>query len=115
MRKTALLLSVMLLSAALSAGGSREHIPFSPADPRFVSDTTERSASISSTLYSLGNLYAYINEYCLYPIDGKEMEEKLVAAMLDSIGDPYSYYIPSELCRNRDIPLKDEPLRGGSE
>ena len=96
MRKTALLLSVMLLSAALSAGGSREHIPFSPADPRFVSDTTERSASISSTLYSLGNLYAYINEYCLYPIDGKEMEEKLVAAMLDSIGDPYSYYIPSE-------------------
>lgn len=86
-----------LAAAAVAAGGSREAVPpYPPASSRFVADTTEESVSISSTLYSLGNLYAYIDGCCLYPMDGKRMEEELVAAMVDAIGDPYSYYIPAE-------------------
>lgn len=97
MRKNILLAALIILSSAAYAGGNSERVPFySPASARFISETTEESVSISSTLYSLGNLYAYIDDYCLYPIDGKEMEEKLTAAMIDAIGDPYSYYIPSE-------------------
>lgn len=58
---------------------------------------TSRSVTISSTLYSLGNLYAYLDRSFLYDINDEKMEEELIAAMIDSLGDPYSYYIPSEM------------------
>ena len=94
-------LAVLLLSAGLlsiQAGGNREYSLINPVPHSDLSaeSTVERSVSISSMLYSLGNLYSYLDTYFLGDIDNKAMEEDLIAAMIGSLGDEYSYYIPSE-------------------
>ena len=82
------------------AGGRSEHstpVMLSGSPEYDAEVVASRSVTISSTLYSLGNLYAYLDRSFLYEIDDKKMEEELIAAMIDSLGDPYSYYIPSDM------------------
>ena len=48
---------------------------------------------ISEILYSLSNLYSFLNQNFLYEIDMDELEENMVSALVDSLGDKYSYYV----------------------
>ena len=98
MKKAIAVLSVLMLFLPAYAGGNSEYTPISiSAHPELSAESTiKRSVSISSILYSLGNLYSFLDTYFLGDIDNKAMEESLVAAMIDSLGDEYSYYIQSD-------------------
>lgn len=98
MKKAITWLAIALISLPLSASGGREYTSLDTSAPIELTaeSTIERSVSISSMLYSLGNLYSFLDSYYLGDIDNKKMEEELVAAMIDSLGDEYSYYIPSD-------------------
>ena len=48
---------------------------------------------ISEVLYSLSNLYSFLDQNFLYEIDMDELEENMVSALVDSLGDKYSYYV----------------------
>ena len=61
-----------------------------------VKETTEK-ISISEMLYSLSNVYSFLDANYLYDIDTKEMQLDLIEAMINSLGDKYSYFVrPSE-------------------
>ena len=98
MKKAITWLAIAMISLPLSASGGREYTSLDTSAPIELTaeSTIERSVSISSMLYSLGNLYSFLDSYYLGDIDNKKMEEELVAAMIDSLGDEYSYYIPSD-------------------
>ncbi len=49
--------------------------------------------SLNNMVYSLRNLYAYLDENFLYDIDNEEMQYELVEAMVNSLGDQYSYFV----------------------
>ena len=97
MKKAITCLTALLLSLSIWAAGGREYTSLDTSAPIELTaeSTIERSVSISSMLYSLGNLYSFLDSYYLGEIDNKAMEEELVAAMVSSLGDEYSYYIPS--------------------
>ncbi len=97
MKKTLAALSAFIIALPIFSGGDMEFTPVSLQAKQELSakSTIERSVSISSMLYSLGNLYSFLDTYFLGEIDNKAMEEELVSAMIDSLGDEYSYYIPS--------------------
>ena len=82
----------------LPAGGSREYTPVISERPSYLNpaETAAEARSISQILYSLGNLYAYLDRSFLDEIDTDKMETELISAMIDSLGDQYSYYIPPE-------------------
>ena len=82
----------------LMAGAVPEYTPVITVQPSHLEaqEAEEDSRSISQILYSLGNLYAYLSTNFLYDIDSGEMESEMIAAMIDSLGDQYSYYIPPE-------------------
>ena len=89
----------MILFTAYAGGRTEQATPvILPESPEYDAEVVaSRSVTISSTLYSLGNLYAYLDRSFLYDIDDSRMEEELIAAMIDSLGDPYSYYIPADM------------------
>ena len=58
-----------------------------------VPDATRTEPQISEILYSLSNLYSFLDQNFLYEIDKDELEENLVSALVDSLGDKYSYYV----------------------
>ena len=49
--------------------------------------------SLNELLYSLGNVYTFLNSNFLYDIDTNEMQLDLIEAMVNSLGDKYSYFI----------------------
>ena len=93
------MLCIMILFTAYAGGRTEQATPvILPESPEYDAEVVaSRSVTISSTLYSLGNLYAYLDRSFLYDIDDSRMEEELIAAMIDSLGDPYSYYIPADM------------------
>ena len=99
MRRIALAAALsLLLSFSLLAGGTKDLSgTIAPTVTRPTrEDNIETTATISSMLYSLGNLYAFLEDSYLYDIDNGKMMEDLASAMVASLGDQYSYYIPSE-------------------
>ena len=98
MRKAILILALSLALFQLTAGGSPEYTPVITEQPSHLEaeKAAEDSRSISQILYSLGNLYAYLSTDFLYDIDTEKMENELIRAMIDSLGDQYSYFIPAE-------------------
>lgn len=52
------------------------------------------NSDITQTLIALNNLYRYIDQYYLYDVDPNKVDEGLISALMDSLGDEYSYYIP---------------------
>ncbi len=96
MRRLSLAIMLIISMAMLSAGAEHEYTPSPSQIPAHLSSGTAEARSISSILYSLGNLYAYLDTNFLYDIDSSEMETELISAMIDSLGDMYSYYITPE-------------------
>ena len=56
-------------------------------------ESAQNAASLSEMLYALGNLYSYLDSNYLYEIDNDKMKNSVISAMIDSLGDKYSYYI----------------------
>ncbi len=98
MKRIAAFLLFLASASALAAGAlHEEYTPLAAQTPSHLAiDASEEARSISSILYSLGNLYAYLDTNFLYDIDPDEMETELISAMIDSLGDRYSYYIPPD-------------------
>lgn len=57
---------------------------------------TKSTTSINNMVYSIKNLYSYLDENFLYDIDDEEMQYELIEAMVNSLGDPYSYFVRPE-------------------
>ena len=95
----ALLAAISLYTA--TAGAAREYTPMLTVQPSHLeaNQAASDSRSISQILYSLGNLYAYLSTDFLYGIDPETMETELISAMIDSLGDQYSYYITPDDAR----------------
>lgn len=55
---------------------------------------------ISEILYGLGNLYSFLDQNFLYEIDTNKVKESLTKALVDSLGDKYSYYISGNESEN---------------
>ena len=67
-----------------------------PTSVQYTTSTQEsavNAASLSEMLYALGNLYSYLDTNYLYDIDNAKMKNAVISAMIDSLGDKYSYYI----------------------
>lgn len=99
MKKAAAVIAMLCTLTGLSAGATPEYTPVMTVQPSHLeaAEATESSRSISQILYSLGNLYAYLSTNFLYDIDTDAMETELIGAMIDSLGDQYSYYIPPDI------------------
>lgn len=69
---------------------------FSPSSIQYSSSTQEsaaNAASLTEMLYALGNLYSYLDQNYLYEIDNDSMKNAVISAMIDSLGDKYSYFV----------------------
>lgn len=88
------LLAILLFSIAIFAAPAKESRIIAPAEAEKKAAAETRT--ISNILYSLGNLYSYIDTCYLYDIDQDSMEEDLISAMVGSLGDQYSMYIPND-------------------
>ena len=98
MKKAFAAIAISLSLYTLGAGAVPEYTPVLTTSPSHLEaeEAVEDSRSISQILYSLGNLYSYLSTNFLYDIDSSEMETELISAMIDSLGDQYSYYIPPD-------------------
>ena len=99
MKKAISMLAMLFALSSVTAGATHEYTPLVTAQPSHLeaAEAREDSRSISQILYSLGNLYAYLSTNFLYDIDTENMETEMIGAMVDSLGDQYSYYIPPEI------------------
>ena len=61
-----------------------------------------QESSISQTLAEINTLYQYLQANFLYDIDLDSVEEHLVQALMASLDDPYSEYIPSNEAEDMD-------------
>ncbi len=100
MRKILSAVMILLISSVLSAGAVQER--YTPAsgmtkeNPSIEESQNNEDVSISEMLYSLGNLYTFLDQNYLWDIDSREMQINLVRSMVSSLGDEYSYYITPE-------------------
>ncbi len=99
MKKAILAAVISCVLMHLAAVGTPEYTPVITEQPSHLEaeKAAEDSRSISQILYSLGNLYAYLSTDFLYDIDTEKMENELIKAMVDSLGDQYSYFIPADI------------------
>ena len=99
MKKTLVILLVILAFAFHLAAAPSVERYMAPSAQYGSSDATQsaqQAASLSEMLYALGNLYSYLDANFLYDIDSQKMQDAVISAMIDSLGDKYSYYIPPE-------------------
>ena len=93
-----LLLVALTVFPALFAAPSIERYmaPSAQYGSSESSSSAQQAASLSEMLYALGNLYTYLDSNFLYEIDSQKMQDAVISAMIDSLGDKYSYYITPE-------------------
>lgn len=99
MRKSLVIALLLLLSlnSLFSNAASEKYTPASQLKGESVSTLSkaqeEENVTISEMLYSLGNLYTFLDNNYLWSVDSKKMQINLIKAMVSSLGDKYSYYI----------------------
>ena len=91
------LVLILASSAPLFSGAVTEkYIPASTTEvemPSLEKAQEDEKVSISEMLYSLGNLYTFLDQNYLWDIDSNKIQINLVKSMVSSLGDEYSYYI----------------------
>ncbi len=96
MKKISILLACLICSIFfISAAPSFERY-ITPQSVQYSSSTQENianAASLTEMLYALGNLYSYLDQNYLYDIDNNAMKNAVISAMIDSLGDKYSYFV----------------------
>lgn len=90
-----LVLSILLITGTVFAAPSLERLN-APKSSAQTDSGASYAASLSELLYALGNLYSYLDTNFLYEIDNQKMQNAVISAMIDSLGDKYSYYITPE-------------------
>ncbi len=99
MRKTLVIALLLLasISSLFSNAASEKYTPASQlkgeAAASLAKAQEEENVTISEMLYSLGNLYTFLDTNYLWSVDSKKMQINLIKAMVSSLGDKYSYYI----------------------
>ena len=70
-------------------------IEFNSNNDGYISSlkSQERDVSLNEMLYSLGNVFTFLENNYLYDIDNNEMQLDLIEAMVNSLGDKYSYFV----------------------
>ena len=91
-KRLGLFLIAFLILLPLCAGGSAEQLLAAPAGSLFSSDRT--IDAIGSDLASLERLYRYVDSIYIEEIDRTKMFNDLASALIASLEDPYSFYIP---------------------
>ncbi len=88
-----LLAALCTTSLIFSAPSFEKYI--SPVSPYSTAtqESAANAASLTEMLYALGNLYSYLDSNYLYEIDNAKMKNAVISAMIDSLGDKYSYYV----------------------
>lgn len=67
--------------------------PSSDSSKALLQNTDSQKYNITNMLYSMRNLYSFLDTNFLYEIDNEEMQYELIEAMVNSLGDKYSYFI----------------------
>ena len=95
MKKLTVVLFIALCSASLvfSAPSFEKYITPSAQYSSATQENAANAASLTEMLYALGNLYSYLDANYLYDIDNTAMKNAVISAMIDSLGDKYSYYV----------------------
>ena len=94
-----LLFITLSFISAQTIASEKQSITFNADNAGYTTslkDTTEQ-VSITEMLYSLNNVFSFLDANYLYDIDTKEMQLDLIEAMVNSLGDKYSYFVrPSD-------------------
>lgn len=96
MKKLAVILFVIISSASLLFSAPSFERYINPSSIQYSSSSQEsaaNAASLTEMLYALGNLYSYLDQNYLYDIDNQAMKNAVISAMIDSLGDKYSYFV----------------------
>ncbi|HOQ94342.1 MAG TPA: S41 family peptidase [Sphaerochaeta sp.] len=91
-KRLSLFFIAFLMLLPLSAGGSVEQLLASPTGSLFSSDRT--TDTIASDMASLERLYRYVDSIYIEEIDTTKMFNDLASALVASLDDPYSFYVP---------------------
>ncbi len=104
---SAILLTLVCLSNLISGGNRENPISAGIVASNMIQSSEMKEKSISEILYSISNLYAYLDKNFLYEIDNEEVSQQLIAALVNSLGDEYSYYISA-----KDAEAFEEDVQG---
>ncbi|MGE4453991.1 MAG: S41 family peptidase [Sphaerochaeta sp.] len=92
-RRLSLSLIILLMILPLFAGGSVEQVLASPLSGGYT--TQDSSADqISYDMASLERLYRYVDSIYIDEVDKEKMFNDLATALVASLDDPYSFYVP---------------------
>jgi carboxyl-terminal processing protease len=80
----------LLIFLPLFAGGSMEQILAAPLSTR----TSMEADQISIDMASLERLYRYVDSIYIDEVDKQKMFNDLASALIASLDDPYSFYVP---------------------
>jgi len=89
-RRLSLSFIVLLTFLPLFAGGSMEQILATPLSTR----TSMEADQISIDMASLERLYRYVDSIYIDEVDKQKMFNDLASALIASLDDPYSFYVP---------------------
>jgi len=89
-RRLSLSFIVLLIFLPLFAGGSMEQILAAPLSTR----TSMEADQISIDMASLERLYRYVDSIYIDEVDKQKMFNDLASALIASLDDPYSFYVP---------------------
>lgn len=93
MKKKALLFLLLIISVLTVACATPSTDKYAKS---FSLGNTNNSPTFNNIVYSLKNLYSYLDSNFLYDIDNTEMQYELIEAMVNSLGDKYSYFVRPE-------------------
>lgn len=89
-RRLSLSFIVLLIFLPLFAGGSMEQILAAPLSTR----TSMEADQITIDMASLERLYRYVDSIYIDEVDKQKMFNDLASALVASLDDPYSFYVP---------------------
>lgn len=89
-RRLSLSFIVLLIFLPLFAGGSMEQILAAPLSTR----TSMEADQITIDIASLERLYRYVDSIYIDEVDKQKMFNDLASALVASLDDPYSFYVP---------------------
>ncbi|MDD3057416.1 MAG: S41 family peptidase [Sphaerochaeta sp.] len=96
-RRLSLSMITLMILLPVFGGGSMEQILASP-----VSTTYTRAAEadqISIDVASLERLYRYVDSIYIDEVDKQKMFNDLASALIASLDDPYSFYVPPTMAK----------------
>lgn len=96
-RLLAIVLICICCFSAFSAPSLERYVQYTSSSGNAANKASAaQAATLSELMYALGNLYTYLDQNFLYEIDNQKMQDAVISAMIDSLGDKYSYYVKPE-------------------